>query len=69
MESTALKNIEAYRRSVLADLLAQCTPEQQGFFQKLYGTDINAIPDAKVNWAIQQCENTIRKNETKAKKE
>ena len=53
------------RRSVLADLLSQCLPEQQDLFRKMYGSDTNAIPDAKVNWAIQQCENTLKKNEKK----
>ena len=61
MESEALKDIESYRRKTLRDLYNQCTKEQQEFFCKMYGS-LEGVKDDRVDWAIQQCETTIKKN-------
>lgn len=59
--SESLKQIEDYRRQVLADLLAQCTLEQIDLFNRMYGS-IEDIRDDQIDWAIQQCERTIKEN-------
>jgi hypothetical protein len=64
MKSKALKKIDDFRRQTLDDLYNQCTPEQQNLFNRMY-VSITAIPDGKIDWAIQQCERTIAKNKTK----
>jgi len=65
MGSEALKKIDALAdellRGTLKELYEQCTSEQQVFFCRMYKS-LEEIPEEKVRWAIQQCENTIRKN-------
>ena len=61
MQSEALKKIRKFRRQVLANLYNQCTLPQQGKFNLMYGSLAN-VSEAKIDWAIQQCENTIKKN-------
>ena len=56
-----------YRKTQLHNLLDQCTKEQQAFFDRMYGSR-DTIPEEKIDWAIQQCERTITKNETKEDK-
>lgn len=60
-KSDELKKIEDFRRQTLIDLYKQCTPEQQNVFNLMY-MSITEIPDEKIDWAIQQCERTIAKN-------
>ena len=60
--SQALKEIEAFRRATLSELYHQCTEQQQALFCRMYGS-LAGVPDSKVNWAIQQCEATVKKNE------
>jgi hypothetical protein len=64
MKSEALKKIENFRRQTLASLYNQCTSEQQNVFNRMY-VSIAAIPDRKIDWAIQQCERTIAENKKK----
>ena len=74
MKSGSLEKIEAFRRQELKNLLAQCTVEQRILFKRMYShtnleKDINSVvdvmPDAKINWAIQQCENTVKQASNK----
>jgi hypothetical protein len=62
--SEALKRIEDFRRQTLIDLYNRCTPEQQNLFNRMY-VSVTDIPDEKIDWAIQQCERTIAKNNEK----
>lgn len=58
-------------KKILKDLLAECTPEQQLFFKKMYShknleLDINLAVDQmdpnKMDHAITQAEYTVEKN-------
>lgn len=60
--SEALTKIKQYRLQILKELYHQCTPSQQRLFDRMYGDSIDKMPDSKINWAIQQCENTVKKN-------
>ena len=64
MKSEALRKIENFRRQTLANLYNECTPEQQNVFNRMY-VSIAAIPDRKIDWAIEQCERTIAENKNK----
>lgn len=46
----------------LKELLAKCTSEQVDLFNRMYQS-VDVIPLDKMNWAIQQAERTIEKNE------
>ncbi len=59
------KKVERFKRSLLIDLLLQCTPEQQLFFLRLYPGGIMKMPREKIKRAVEQCEATIRKNTDK----
>ncbi len=59
------KKVEQFERSILKDLLLQCTQEQQQFFIKLYPGGVANIPREKIERAVEQCEATIKKNATK----
>ena len=62
--SKALDEIYTYKRTILADLLHKCTEEQQERFSRMYPeTDVKSFPEENLNWAIQQCERTVAKNE------
>ncbi len=65
--SEALEKIDKYKREVLKELLSQCTEKQQEFFDHMYIYGIDHMPKDKINWAIIQCENTIKKNNSKKK--
>lgn len=60
--SEALTKIKQYRLQILKELYHQCTSLQQRLFDRMYGDSIDKMPDSKIDWAIQQCENTIKKN-------
>lgn len=62
--SESLEAIKEYRHQILRDLLAQCNPNQVDIFNRMYGS-IDTIPHEKMDWAIQQCERTIRNNKAK----
>lgn len=59
--SEALNKIKQFRRQTLSELLDQCTEPQQDLFERMYGA-VSTIPESKIDWAIQQCERTIEKN-------
>ena len=63
MKSIALDNLEKIKRQTLKALHDQCTPEQQHLFRLMYQNvgGIENMPDGKIDWAIQQCENTLNK--------
>ncbi len=61
MKSEALESIRKFRRQTLADLYNKCTLGQQGVFNRMYGS-LTRIPETKIDWAIRQCENTIKEN-------
>lgn len=53
---------------ILLSLLSDCTDKEQEMFKRMYGTleqDIVCIVknmnDDKIDWAITQCENTVKK--------
>lgn len=52
--------VETFKRDMLADRLAQCTPAQQAFFHRLYP---KGVPDDKLVNAIDLCDRTIKKNQ------
>ena len=62
--SKTLEHLKEYRKKCLKDLYNQCTPPQQDLFKRMY-KNIDEISDSKIDWAIQQCENTIAKNKEK----
>ena len=51
-----------FRKQLLAEKLAQCTEEQQAFFKRLYP---NGVSEEKLEWATQQCINTLKNNAKK----
>lgn len=55
------KEMDDFARQQLQKLYDQCTPEQQAFFNRMYKS-VQEIPLNKINWAAQQCERTIAKN-------
>ena len=61
MKSEALEKIHKFRRQILTGLYNQCTLGQQSLFNHMYGS-LTTIPETKIDWAIQQCENTIKRN-------
>lgn len=56
------KEYDKKRRDTLAELLAQCTEEQQTFFHRLYPGGVKKMPGSKIDNAIDQVERTIVKN-------
>ena len=55
-------------REALRVLLDQCTPRQQGLFNRMYGS-IEAIKADQMKWACKQIERTIEKNKAKSKEQ
>ncbi len=51
----------SYKRELLAGLLNQLTFDQQSFFIRLYKS-VSELEEDRIQWAIVQCENTIRDN-------
>jgi hypothetical protein len=63
----AERDLGSYKRELLAGLLNQCTEQQQSLFYRMYKS-ITDMPDKQINWAIIQCENTIKANDIKVVK-
>lgn len=59
-----LEKIDNYKKQCLKELLDQCTEDQQKLFFRMYES-IDKIPDEQFNWAVKQCERTIKKNKEK----
>lgn len=51
-----------HKRSMIRDLLEQCTEKQQAFFKRLYPMGIEELPEDKMKRAYEQCEDTLIKN-------
>lgn len=58
--SETLDRLKQDRRDALRGLLDQCTKKQQALFNKMYGS-IDVIPDARIDWAIKQCEKSNKR--------
>jgi hypothetical protein len=58
-QNAAEAEVEAYKRKMLADRLAQCTPTQQAFFGRVYP---RGVREEQLMNAIDLCDRTIRKN-------
>lgn len=73
--SQTIDRIEHFSRSELFKLVNSLTPKQQQFFIDMYSSDnptvsirelvFNIFPQENIDWAIVQCENTLRKNSQK----
>lgn len=63
-KSENVKRLRKNERDVLKELLAECSQKQQNLFKKMYNS-VDTIPKEKIEWAIVQCENTIRENQLK----
>jgi hypothetical protein len=61
IESVVLNRLRLEKKRALVELYNQCTEPQQEIFNRMYGST-DTIPEEKINWAIQQCERTIFKN-------
>lgn len=55
-------------RSILKDLINKCSEEEQNLFKRMYSKTsihinevVNTMPASKLDLAIIQCENTIKK--------
>ena len=64
MKSNILEHLKDYKLFLLKILLSTCSEKEISLFNKMYGS-VDIIPDDKIDWAIQQCENTIVKNKLK----
>ena len=62
--SETLTRLEAEKKEALKGLLSQCTDPQINMFNRMYGS-VDTISDDKIDWAIQQCERTIKTNKEK----
>jgi len=54
------KKVEAFKRGLLNEALAQCTADQQAFFHRIFP---GGVAESKLVGAIELCERTIKKNE------
>lgn len=66
--------IQNFARNLLKENLAKCTDKQQTFFKRMYGNMdlsiaevIDRMPEDKLDWAIEQVDHTLRKNQNKEK--
>lgn len=66
------KTFETTIKNTMKSMLAQCTPEQQDIFRKMYDhkneheNPVDAITPDKMDWAFKQIERTLESNEKKA---
>lgn len=65
------KTIAAFARQSIKDNLSALTDEQQGIFMRMYSHKnldrpfkeaVDDMPDDKLDWALSQTENTLKKN-------
>lgn len=62
--------LQTFARTMLKTGLAECSKDQQEMFKRIYADDldlhidvvVDRMPENKLDWAMQQIENTIRKN-------
>jgi hypothetical protein len=66
--------LQAFARKYLKDGLAKLSEEEQMVFKRMYSYNnlelpidkvVDNMPEGKLDWAMQQVENTIIKNEKK----
>jgi hypothetical protein len=66
--------LQEFARNTLKEGLAQCSPDQQMVFKRMYAhgaldMPINQVVDrlseSKLDWAMQQIQNTLVKNQKK----
>lgn len=71
MNSPAMLEIDEFKRKMLKSLLDQCNKNQKNIFNLMYSPKnvdkpiydvVDEMPEDKLNWAIQQCEKTIKNN-------
>ena len=60
MESENLKKVKDYRKQLLQELYDQQTDAAKDLFNRMY-VSVDKIPEEKIDWAIQQCERTLEK--------
>lgn len=70
--SPTLKIIDTFIRQQLKDLLARLSDDNITLFKRMYAHNdmelhidsvVDKMPADKLDWAIEQCENTLRKND------
>lgn len=62
--SEALNKVIEFKRDMIRDFLGKCTEAQVNLFNIMYGS-VDKLPTDKMDWALQQCERTVAKNEAK----
>jgi len=55
------RQVKEFKRGLVRELLAQCTSEQQAFFDRLY-KGIEHIKEEQMRNAYDQCSRTLAKN-------
>lgn len=70
--SPTLQRLKKEKREILFKMVIQCTDKQQLLFKQMYSHKnlelpmdkvVENIPEEKLDWAIIQCENTLKKAE------
>lgn len=61
-KSPGVKRLRKNKSDFLKELLCQCTEKQKLLFNRMYGS-VDTVPEEKIEWAIVQCENTIKENQ------
>jgi len=62
MKTKTLNEIREFRNKKLQEMLNQLPKGWVNKFERMYGTtEASLIPEDKIDWAIQQCENSLRK--------
>lgn len=57
-----IAKVEAFKRGLLKEALEQCTEDQQAFFHRIFP---KGVPEKDIVNAIDLCERTILKNQSK----
>jgi len=60
----AAREVEDFQRARLQELLAQCTESQRDVHRRMY---IGGVKTSQLTWAIQQCLNTVKVNQSSPK--
>jgi hypothetical protein len=53
------QKIEQFKRQLLEDLMAECTPPQLELFGKCFP---DGVPSEKLTMALELCDRTVKKN-------
>jgi len=63
--------IQEFARTQLKEMLGKCTEAQQILFKRMYshnnlsldiGEVVDNMPEEKLDWAMQQCQRTLKNN-------